>query len=132
MEELVEQKNKAYWERNQLVCAFSKIFPSWLERHPEKDKDWEDDWRNIVFINFPGGQCSWHIHDSEFKHFKHLRLKKGDSWDGHTVEEKYKRIQNLKNKKQKIRELKLWKEERINMATDCIEQVYKKQLQELK
>jgi hypothetical protein len=92
---LVEQKNVAYSERDQLVCALSKCFPSWLERHPDSDTDWEDDWRWIVFIQFPTAQASWHIHDSEFEWFTHLEAKESNSWDGHTTEEKYERIKKL-------------------------------------
>ena len=71
-----EGKELAYWERNQLVAHLSKIYPSWLEKHPEEDISWEADWRNIVFIKTPGGQCSWHIHDSELPYFPHLRFGK--------------------------------------------------------
>lgn len=106
-------KDQAYWERNQLVAALSKIFPAWLERHPDADKDWDDDWRTIVFIEIPtveleakfiqGGfmikhkrQLSWHIHDSEKDWFNHLDWKEGNSWDGHSTEEKYRRLENIK------------------------------------
>lgn len=95
IQKLDETKNQAYTERNALVCALSKLFPAWLERHPAADKDWEDDWRWIVFINLPTGQCSWHIHDSEYSNFEHLNSKEGNSWDGHTTEEKYQRIADL-------------------------------------
>lgn len=110
---LEKAKDNAYWERNQLVVALSKIYPSWLELHPLEDKDWEKDWRHIVFIEIPvredvygdarniqryrvvKRQLSWHIHDSEVKYFQHLELRKGNSWDGHTTEEKYKRLESL-------------------------------------
>ena len=106
--ELVKAKDNAYWERNQLVAALSKIYPSWMELHPLEDENWEKDWRHIVFIEIPipGGnvqghqltlnrQVSWHIHDSEVKYFGHLDYKKGNSWDGHTTEEKYERLAEL-------------------------------------
>jgi hypothetical protein len=97
----------AYWERNQLVAALSKIYPAWLARHPEGE-EWEDDWRWIVFVEIPtkelenkyeqGGrevklkrQLSWHIHDSELEYFSHLK-EKPNTWDGHTTEEKYRRL----------------------------------------
>lgn len=99
MEKLEKVKDGAYWERNQLVAALSKVFPSWLEKHPAEDKAWEDDWRNIVFIQLPTGQASWHIHDSELKNFAHLQQKEGNSWDGHSVEEKYKRIEQFSKKR---------------------------------
>lgn len=88
-----EGKDLAYWERNQLVAHLSKIYPSWLERHPAEDVAWEAEWRNIVMIETPGGQCSWHIHDSETCYFQHLTLSEGNSWDGHSTEEKYKRLE---------------------------------------
>lgn len=85
-------KDLAYWERNQLVCYLSKIFPSWIERHPSEDTEWEDDWRNIIFIQFPEGLFSWHIHDFETDYFKHLSFREDNSWDGSTTEEKYERL----------------------------------------
>lgn len=115
--ELIKAKDQAYWERNQLVRALSKIYPSWMELHPLEDTEWEKDWRHIIFIEVPvrrlqqkhiqGGfwvtkkmQISWHIHDSEVKDFDHLDLRKGNSWDGHTTEEKYERLADImpKNK----------------------------------
>lgn len=94
---VIRQKDAAYKERNALVLLLSKIFPSWLGRHPEEDKDWEDDWRWIVFIMLPTGQCSWHIHDSEWQDFaQHLTEDKGGKWDGHTTEEKYQRIERYR------------------------------------
>lgn len=119
--ELKKEKDAAYWERNQLVAALSKIYPSWLERHPSSDKEWEDDWRWIVFIVIPGKeifyeqkyvqggfkvkkprQLSWHIHDSELVNFMHLKYRLGSSWDGHTTEEKYDRLAKLKNRRRKL------------------------------
>ena len=85
-----------YGERDRLVSALSKVFPSWLERHPDTDLTWEDDWRWIVFVTLPTGQASWHIHDSELPWFAHcLRLYGRNSWDGHTTEEKYERLADL-------------------------------------
>ena len=93
-ERLRGEKDGAYSERNKLVAALSKLRLSWLERHPDSDTEWEDDWRWIVFVNGPGGQMSWHIHDSELGQFNHLIRHTGNvnSWDGHTVEEKYERL----------------------------------------
>lgn len=93
--ELEVQKDGAYSERNQLVAALSKLFPSWMEWHSEEDTSWDNDWRNIIFIELPTGQVSWHIHDSEVSHFQHLTKKVGSSWDGHTTEEKYNRVSAL-------------------------------------
>ena len=116
-EELIKQKDNAYWERNQLVSALSKVFPSYLAKHPEEDKDWEDDWRTIVVINLPSDatdtykdaekvpgeiQMSWHIHDHELANFDHLRYK--EYWyDGHSTEEKYRRLRDLRNLQRKAK-----------------------------
>lgn len=90
-------KDQAYWERNQLVLYLSRMFPSWLELHPVSDTDWEDDWRNIVCIEFPEGRYTWHIHDSEYhKYFRHLTYENGSCWDGSTTEEKYAVLRGCK------------------------------------
>ncbi len=95
--ETERQKNGAYAERNKLVAALSKLFPSSLERHPESDTAWEDDWRWIVFVDLPTGQASWHIHDSELAMFDHLPRNEGRVWDGHTTEQKYARLADLES-----------------------------------
>lgn len=87
-----EEIDLVYWERNQLVAHLSKIYPAWLEKHTPQDANWEKGWQTIVFIEVPGGQCSWHIHDSELCYFQHLTFREGSSWDGHSKEEKYKRL----------------------------------------
>lgn len=91
--ELEKQKDYAYKERNLLVSALSKLYPSYLSTHPENE-EWEDDWRTIVFIQTPAGQLSWHIHDSEKKIFDHLDYGE-NKWDGHSTKEKYKRLSKL-------------------------------------
>jgi len=92
--EVTDSKNGAYRERDQLVCALSKLFPSWLGKHPENET-WDHDWRTIVFVQLPTGQCSWHIHDSEAAMFSHLS-RGSTAWDGHTTEEKYRRLAALR------------------------------------
>lgn len=114
-EKLVRDKDNAYWERNQLVAALSKVFPSHLARHPDEDKDWENDWRNIVVIYIPhteeqiarvkdlapgtmwkGQQLTWHVHDFDMALFDHLQPNPAHWWDGHTTQEKYRRLRTLK------------------------------------
>lgn len=93
VEEVGKSKDDAYHERDMLVCALSKLFPSYLARHDEKE-EWEDDWRWIVYIEIPTGQVSWHIHDSEIEMFVHLEVKE-NNWDGHNTERKYQRLSKL-------------------------------------
>lgn len=97
---LVTQKDAAYAERNKCVVLIARMaislgLTAGLSRHDEEDKHWEDDWRNIVFIDFPSGQVSWHIHDSDLPMFEFLGQYDG-IWDGHTTEEKYQRMLNPK------------------------------------
>lgn len=85
-------KDQAYSERNKLVAMISGMFPARLGRHDPADREWEDDWRWIVFIDLPTGQVSWHIHDLELSMFDHLeRTDSLTEWDGHTTDEKYAR-----------------------------------------
>ena len=91
---LREAKDGAYRERDALVCALSKLFPSRMGRHPDSEP-WDDDWRWIVFVQLPTGQASWHIHDSELPMFAHLEGSLLGTWDGHTTAEKYERLAQL-------------------------------------
>ena len=101
LEEYVEdmrgRKDAAYKERDMvLALAVSALmahgFPCWLGRHEESDPAWENDWRNIVYVELPRGeQLSWHIHDSELPWFSQLE-REDTPWDGHTTEEKYERL----------------------------------------
>lgn len=93
---LQKQRNDVYEERDRLVCALSKCFPSWLARHPDTDKAWDDDWRWIVFVELPNGQATWHIQDRELPWFSHLERRTENVWDGHTTEEKYRRLALLR------------------------------------
>ena len=93
----MNEKDQAYWERNQLVAYLSKLFPSWIETHPKEDEMWEKDWRHIINIEFPEGLYWWHIHDSELKYFSHLQVKETNSWDGSSTEEKYDKLRGQNN-----------------------------------
>jgi hypothetical protein len=90
----LQGKDLAYAERDMLVSALSKIYPSHLARHPDSDLTWENDWRYIVCVHLPTGQATWHIHDSELPFFAHLPIN-NNHWDGHSNEEKYIRIMSL-------------------------------------
>lgn len=90
------RKDGAYSERNKCVVLITQMalamgMTAGIGRHPEEDADWEDDWMNIIFIDLPAGQISWHIHDSELPLFSFLPEYTG-KWDGHDTEEKYRRV----------------------------------------
>lgn len=87
--------DSVYTERNRLVAWLSHLYPSYLTRHPDEDKSWEDDWRWIVCILTSEGQLTWHIHDSDKPMFEHLDVNESHQWDGHTTTEKYARISRI-------------------------------------
>lgn len=84
------EKDGAYKERNRLVAFLCSLFPASVEQHV--GDDWEDDWRNVVYIDLPTGQASWHIHDSHLPLFDHVPRDEGRVWDGHTTDQKYARL----------------------------------------
>ena len=86
-----------YNERDRLVALLTKFYPSYLAKHETSDTSWDEEWTNIVYIETPEGQLSWHIHESELPLFRHLSFKQ-NNWDGHTTKEKYRRIEKLVNK----------------------------------
>lgn len=94
-------KNQAYTERNHLVAFLSCLYPSHLSRHDEDDETWDREWLSIVCVHayMPEStdviQMTWHIHDSHLPLFFHLRLDPTCTWDGHTTDEKYARLERL-------------------------------------
>lgn len=90
--ELQKRKDAAYLERNQVVAALAKCFPSGVAR--TAIDGWSEDWHGCVYIDLPTGQVSWHFHDSHAHLFAGLPPYAG-SWDGHTTEEKYERLAKL-------------------------------------
>lgn len=102
IERLTKQKDQAYAERNKVVAAIGHMINamSWtmdtkagIAKHPEEDKTWESDWKTILVINSSlFGQMSWHFHDSEIYLLDGLPTLENYKWDGHTTEEKYRRL----------------------------------------
>lgn len=97
---LREEKNAAYDERNRCVAALARMamllgWPCGLARHPDDDASWDREWMTIVFIDFPTGQASWHVHDRDVPLFDGLTVYARE-WDGHTTLEKYARLANLR------------------------------------
>jgi hypothetical protein len=86
----VKDKNAAYQERDQLVALLAALYPSWLGR----DLSAGEGWGNVVYVDLPTGQVSWHVHDSEMPLFRHVSPL-GGTWDGHSTDEKYARVQAL-------------------------------------
>jgi hypothetical protein len=94
--DMARRKDAAYAERNQCVALLVRMalalgWKAGVREHPAEDKDWEDDWRTVVFVDLPTGQVSWHFHDSE-KHLLGGLPRYLGTWDGHTTPEKYQRV----------------------------------------
>lgn len=87
-----DRKDGAYLERNQVVAALAKCFPSGTAR--TAIEGWSDDWHGCVYIDLPTGQVSWHYHDSQAHLFADLPPYAG-KWDGHDTPEKYRRLAAL-------------------------------------
>lgn len=91
--QLQQQKDLAYSERDKMLALFCRLaiasgITAGLGKHI--GGEWDDDWRNIVFIDLPSGQISFHIHDSELPLFDSLPEYAGE-WDGHDTETKWER-----------------------------------------
>jgi len=96
--EQINKINKAYWERNQLVCALSKVFPSFISEQDPDMQGYDKDFKYVCYIELPTGQVSWHLMNTEIEYFSHLEIKKdvlSNFWDGHSDELKYERLKNL-------------------------------------
>jgi hypothetical protein len=87
------ERDAAYHERNMLVAALARLYPAHLMDHPP-DPNWDPEWLNIVCIDAPCGQMTWHIHVNELPLFEGLP-KWPNHWDGHTTDEKYARLAKL-------------------------------------
>lgn len=93
IQQITAIKDAAYHERNQVVAALAKVFPSGINK--TLIPGWEPEWCNCVYIDLPTGQVSWHYHDNEADLFENLPPYT-KPWDGHSTEEKYERLKELK------------------------------------
>jgi hypothetical protein len=96
-EEQRAAKDGAYAERNQVVALLARMalalgWRAGLRGHePDPDPTWDDDWTNVVAIDLPTGQVTWHYHDSDRPLFASLPPYPA-AWDGHDTPEKYRRV----------------------------------------
>lgn len=78
-----------YRERAHLLALLTTHYPS----HIQADTA-EPDWP-VLHISLPTGQCTWHLSDADLDLFEHVRTDTVETWDGHTNEEKYARVDEL-------------------------------------
>lgn len=75
-----ETKDLAYWERNVLALKYAD---GWYEDKENKYPGW------LRVLSLDGGRCTFHIPDDfDVGNLREIMPK----WDGHTTEEKWKRI----------------------------------------
>lgn len=88
--------DKVYYERNALACLLAGCVNAigggiGLKAGMGKDPAQPEEWQNVVYIDLPTGQISFHIHERERHLFDDLPWY-GGKWDGHTDTEKWERV----------------------------------------
>jgi hypothetical protein len=94
MQQLREQKDAAYLERNQCVALIARMAVAMglpVAVTKTAIEGWSEDWHGCIFIGLPTGQVSWHFHDSQAHLFEALPHRE-QVWDGHDTPEKYRRV----------------------------------------
>ena len=90
-----EELDVAYRERNAVVAALirSHGWPAEVVMAPDTEGWW------IVYAETPQGQVSWHIGPDDMDLFSEWPVAFGTArspWDGHSTEEKYRRLAALR------------------------------------
>lgn len=89
--EMEDRKDGAYIERNHLVAALARCFPSGIRK--TAIEGWSDDWHGCVYIDLPAGQISYHYHDSQASLFDSLPAYE-KPYDGHTKCQVHERLES--------------------------------------
>ena len=89
LEQARAAKDAAYLERNHLVAALAKLFPSGVSR--TNIPGWSENWHGCCYIDLPTGQISYHFHDSHAHLFAGLRPYRY-TYDGHEKDEVHRRL----------------------------------------
>lgn len=84
----------AYRERNALVAGLIRVggFRAEIVMAPDTEGWW------IVYVETPAGQLSWHVSPDDMDLFSDWPVAFGthrSPWDGHTTDEKYRRLARL-------------------------------------
>jgi len=87
------EKDEAYRQRNYLVAALARLYPSGIRE--TNIEGWDPEWHGCVYIDLPAGQISYHYHDNESHLFADLPPYTKD-WDGHDKETVHRRLLGAK------------------------------------
>jgi hypothetical protein len=79
-----------YRERAHLVAFLTTLYPSVGAYNDPDEPDYM-----VVYVETPVGQMAWHIHPDDADLFDGLQIVEDHVWDGHTTEEKYRKLRNF-------------------------------------
>lgn len=79
--------DSVYRERAHLVAHLAAAHRSSIGYHDPTEPDWA-----VVIIDLPTGQLSWHVAPDDMDLFEHVQRSEINTWDGHSTEEKYARL----------------------------------------
>lgn len=85
----VSSTMSVYRERAHLVAFLTTVYPSVGAYNDPVEPEF-----CIVYVETPAGQMSWHICPDDMDLFEGLPLVDSHVWDGHSTEEKYRRLRN--------------------------------------
>ena len=80
-------QDSVYRERAHLVAHLAATHPSTIGYHDPDAPEWA-----VVIIDLPTGQASWHVSPGDIDLFTHVPRSDVNTWDGHTTETKYQRL----------------------------------------
>lgn len=89
-----DELTSLYRERAMLLALIADGYPSWIGYTDPSTPDWP-----VLTIMLPTGQCCWHIAPDDVHLFHRTRPVAPDDppWDGHSTDEKYRRIMEMTN-----------------------------------
>lgn len=79
-----------YRERAHLVAFLTTLYPSVGAYNDPEEPEF-----CVVYVETPAGQMSWHIHPDDMDLFDGICIVDDHRWDGHSTEEKYRKLHNL-------------------------------------
>lgn len=86
--------DSVYRERARLSAYLAAVYPSHISPSDPDEPDWQ-----VLIVETPTGQMSWHISAEDMDLFDHVPASYGADWerpwDGHSTEEKYERLEAL-------------------------------------
>lgn len=87
------QKDKLYHERNFVIAAFAYCANQlgW-KVCIAKDENQTEEFENVIYIETPKGQVSWHLRKGELIWFPFAEKTNESIWDGHSDSTKYMRL----------------------------------------